>query len=84
MKIGRDNYTFEDLRRDMLLIEDEDKRNKDVQTNESRTITSQGDGNDLGRTWSRPDLADDIHTYNQIRLAEQIMKELENEEKCEK
>ena len=68
----------------MLVIEDEDNRNKDLQTIKFRTIIGQGDGMDLDRTWSRPDLADDIHIGNQIILAEQIMKELENEEKCEK
>jgi hypothetical protein len=84
LKIGGDNYTFEDLRRDILLIKEEDKRNIDLQTIEIEITTGQGDGMELDSTRCSPTLANDVHIGNQKKLAELIMKELENEEECEK
>lgn len=84
LKLGEDNYTFDDLRRDMLIIEEEDKISKALQTIESRTITGQEDGTDMDRLWRIAYLADNIQTKSQTIIAEQIMKELEKEKKDEK
>ena len=68
----------------MLIIQDEDKRSQALQTTESRTITGQGDGIEMGRIWSIPVLTNNRHIDGQKILVEQIIKELENEEKDER
>ena len=49
LKLGGDKYTFEDLRRDLLIIDDEDKNSKPEQSIKDRMLLVQGDVIDVGR-----------------------------------
>lgn len=80
LKLGGDNYTFKGLRRDLLTIDDEDKKDKASQAFEDRIILVPEDESGLGRNWSTPNLDDNNNTGDQINLLEQILKELECEE----
>ena len=54
----------------MLIIKEEDKISKALQTTKSRTIIGQKDGTNMDRVWRISNLADNIQTEAQTILVE--------------
>lgn len=76
LKLGGDNYTCEDLRKDLLNIENEDKNNTLPMMSENGIDIEQGE-KAMGKERKRNS---DPEMVNQSGLINQILRELENED----
>lgn len=83
LKLGGDNYTYEDLKRDFLIIEGEDKNSKSLKIIKDVPIIAQGNDPEESGLKKLP-LTDDRLIEDQVMLAEHILQELENEDKDQK
>ena len=75
LKLGGDNYTYKDLKRDLLLFEDGDKASKTLQREKYKTLAIQiDDPNEENFSKKSP-------LKNLSITTEQFMQELVNEDK---